>query len=366
MSSYFLDNASEYGVENDSSIDEEIYAPVRLSNSTRRFNSASDYRRDLIDSYSPDAQMEQEAIARRLEIDKMQDEAVNREIANRVNAAAWNDKVRAQQQAGEVSQALIDLDPTQPDYLMQVDTILKDKPLARMNENISQLLGGRAAINAEAQQERERMRALEDSKAVAQENIVLNQQMSRETAEINDAAQRKAELRKETDKMGPAARAEFNKRVQETGDYEAAATAARDIQAKELTPTVYRDTLRRVNDLNQNIAAARKTIADLQGDILKKDTPETTDMIKELQSGIVGYKAEIEDAQARVINPYISKFGTPDKKDDAAPKPTTSDAPKSAGIPDGIRSSAKAWLKNNPNHPEAERIRAMLANDAPL
>ena len=322
------DNAAEFGVTSpESDYNEEIYAPVRLSNSTRRMLTPTEQAQQNVNMYSPSGRMmrEQEDFELRREkellaIDQMQDEAIDREITKRTKAAMWNDKVRSQQQAGEASQALIDLDPTQPDYQTKVDSILKDRPLARLNPQVSSLLEGRGAIYTEAQKERERLMALEDRKAVSQENIFLNQQMSRETADINNAAQRQAELRKETDKMGPAARAEFNKRIQETGNYEEAATAARDIQDTEVTPKIYETALQRVNDLNRSITSTRKTIADLQSDVMNKDSQETKDLIEELQSGIVGYKAEISSAKARYIDPFNAKFGG-DKKDDAAPKP---------------------------------------------
>jgi hypothetical protein len=316
-----IDSASQFGVGSpDDGYDKEIYAPVRLSNSTRRYNSAEDMvRADMFES-SFRNQLDQEQLARRLELDKMQDEEFNREIQKRVNAAAWNDKVRAQQQAGEVSQALIDLDPTQPDYLTQVDTILRDKPLARLNENISQLLGGRGAIYAEAQKERERQQMMLDRNQERLDARKDNQEFQMDAARIS----REENLRTNIDLKVADMSAEGQntyKRLLEEGKQPMEAFQAARIDDKGVVTLKEANMANRlVQNYDRQISQAQKAIIAIDADLLKSDA-EKAALKEPFQSQIEGWNTDKMLEQAVLDAYWDSKGGRPKPEDAPAAKP---------------------------------------------
>lgn len=286
-----------------------------------------------VNFYSQGGRMEREREAELLALDKIKDEEFSRKIDKRVKAAAWNDKVRAQQQANEVSQALIDLDPTAPGYQSQVDMILKDRPLARMDSKISGLLEGRNAIYNEAQKERdrqqiiadriqERKEASEDRQQEREEAREDNQQFQIEAARVSREENTRANIELKVADMSADGQNTYKRVLEEGKSPMEAFQAARIDDRGVVTLKDANMANRLVQNYDRQISQAQKAIASIDSDYSKSDE-EKLALKEPFQTQIETWGTSKELEQAVLDAYWDSKGGRPKPKqnDTAAPKP---------------------------------------------
>jgi hypothetical protein len=359
------DNAAEFGISSPGTdYNEEIYAPVRLSNSTRRRLTPTEQAQQNVNMYSPSGRMmrEQEDFELRREkellaIDQMQDEAIDREISKRVKAAAWNDKVLAQKQAGEVSQALIDLDPTQPDYQSQVDMILRDRPLAPMDAKISGLLEGRGAIYTEAKKERERQQMMLDRNQERLDARKDNQEFQMDAARISREENTRTNIELKVADMSAEGQNTYKRLLEEGKQPMEAFQAARIDDKGVVTLKEANMANRLVQNYDRQISQAQKAIIAIDADLLKSDA-EKAALKEPFQSQIEGWNTDKMLEQAVLDAYWDSKGGRPKPKQDDA-QPTGGATPSSSTSPDAAESPRanaetptiplSTAIKKNPN-----------------
>lgn len=326
MATTFEEQANEFveSGQSDQDYNADIYAPVKLSNSTRRYASARDAMVGGIAENSVYSRTIQNEQARRMQMDQMEDEAYNRQIEQRSKAAAWNDKVLAQQHGSGLSSMLGDLDPTQPDYLSKLDQALTKYPLAKVDPQIAPLLESRQAVYNVAKEQRDRAEALTQRQTERLENREDNQQFQMDSARIAREENQRYDIEKDVTKYSPEAQVAYRKAVAEGKGVTEAAGIARAEDNKIITRDEYSAASDRVVDINRAIDRAR-TLLNQKPDVLSSTDPDFMEQFKtqqeELKQELNEYRVERTRLRSEILRPYEDRIAGDKPKAD--PEPTT-------------------------------------------
>jgi hypothetical protein len=333
MGYLFEDTAADFGVASpEADYNEEIYAPVQLSNTTKRITKPVDLAQEQVDYYSMSGKLnrEKEDYERKrqadlLQIDKMQDEAYDRQIEMRAKAAQWNDKVKAQEHGSAVSGALTSLDPTDPEYQSKVDSLISQYPLAPFDAKIKSVLDSKKALFDSVKTERDKVR----DAAIARSNSDYNAQRQLEVNKLTTDYSNEVKTRDDVSKMSKEARSAFNESMSADGSniYEARG-AANDVASTEVTFKDYDTALERVNDLGRTIKAYR-TEKDKLATNLAADPATVEKLSAAYDADIEAMQKEMRSKQLRFIDPYEKKKGGDTQE---RPEPSSSAKPSRMSV----------------------------------
>lgn len=380
----FEENAEQFGIgAPEEDYNEDIYAPVRLSNSTRRMMTPTEMAQDRVNTYSPTGRMmrEQEMLRQKelLEIDRLEDEAYAREIEKRAKAAAWNDKVKAQEHGSAVSSMLLDLDPTQSDYLSKVDQALSKYPLAKLDPQIGSLLESRQAVYNVAKEERDKAEAAQLRQTERLENREDNQKFQMDSARIARDEQLRTNIELKVADMSAEGQNAYKKLLSENKTPLEAFQAARIEDKGVVTLKDANMANRLVQNYDRQIAQARKAIDEINSDLTAGEADKAAR--RSVHETTISNLTTDRELEAAVVDSYWeSKGGRPKPKNVAdQPGPTVpqGDTPRSGAAPaaDALTPSvdpqkiraAVDWAKANPDDPRSkvifDRVKG-LKNDA--
>lgn len=333
MGYQFEDTATDFGVASpEANYNEEIYAPVQLSNTARRITKPVDLAQEQVDYYSmagkldrDKADYERKRQADLLQIDKMQDEAYDRQIEKRAKAAQWNDKVKAQEHGSAVAGSLASLDPTDPEYQSKVDSMIAQYPLAPYDARIKSVLDSKKAIFDNVKAERDKVR----DAAIARSNSDYNADRQLEVNKLTTDYSNEVKTKDDISKMSPEARSAFDKTMSEEGaDIYKARGAANDVAASEVSFKDYDTALERINDLGRMVKSYR-TEKDKLATNLAADPATVEKLSAAYDADIEAMQKEIRSKQLRFVDPYEKKKGG-DAQD--RPEPSSSAKPSRMSV----------------------------------
>lgn len=366
----FEENAEQFGVGAPAEdYSEEIYAPVRLSNSTRRMMTPTEMVQERVNTFSPAGRMirEQEAARQKelLEIDRMEDEAYAREIEKRAKAAAWNDKVMTQQHASRVMESLVDLNPADPDFLTKKDSLVGQYPMALLDDRVKGVLDSKSSIFEIARQERDKAAEVAAAQARARDNTDYNIAKQREENDRVRAVSDESEMLQNVAKLPAEARAAFEAARKEGKPLYEAMGAANDVASQFISQKDYGLALRDVSSrMTQNTQLMREL----------KSIPSYSETAAEdrqrLMDAIEANNLAIQEAQVTFIEPYRQRKGADTTANNPGSTVPQGDSPRSGAspAPDALTPTidpkkiraATEWIRANPDDPRAKKLQEQL------
>jgi hypothetical protein len=272
MATLSEDDSGNFGKPStEENYNKEILSPVRLSNSTRRMMKPTELENERVAYNSFASRLaredEEEMIKRQAQLqqlDNLEDEAYNRKIEQRAKAAAWNDKVKAQEHGLAVADSLTALDPTQPDYEIKVSELVGAYPMSVFDDRIKSVLTAKKSIYDTTKAERdkaEERRIKEQDRAAARED---NQEFQLNSAKIA----RDSALETKLADLSPEAQARFEEIRASGGDTNKAFREAKLVDRDTVTLKEANMSNRMIQSYNREISKVREDMAKIDSDLL--------------------------------------------------------------------------------------------------
>jgi hypothetical protein len=319
MATYLEDATQTLGVTG-SEYDEEIYAPVSLSSTTRRAIRPTEMTQNDVNYFSIGAKLDRER-------DAYYDAQHDKEMERRAKAAAWNDKVKSQQQGAVVAEALVDLDPTASDYLSRVSELRTQYPMGVLSDSVKSTMKGKDDVYKETYESRKRA----EEQRISRENSDYNRDQQLEVNLQSTTASKQAGILEDVSKMDIRARTAFKEAVDAGNSPLEAFSIANDTQKTEITSSDYRVALSNVAKLRSDKRKYETEIAKFKADILSQDSEEAKEAIRNLETELTIVDSEIGDWYDTSINPYKASRGQANPKSEPDPE---NDAPLETPEPD--------------------------------
>jgi hypothetical protein len=340
MANIFDGEESNFGNSStEENYNKEILAPVKLSNSTRRMTNYTDLAQQRVNEFSYVAQLERESAYKRQkqleELDRMEDEAYNRKIEQRAKAAAWNDKVKAQEQGLAVADELGALDPTQSDYESKVADLTIRFPLAQFDARVKSVLDAKKTIYDTTKAERdkaEERRLREEERTAAREDAQEDRAAAREANQefqLNSAKiARDSTLETKLADLSPEAQAKFEEVRASGGDTNKAFREAKLVDRDTVTLKEANMSNRMIQSYNREISKVREDMAKIDSDLLMspEDKANRAASYKQDLDALV----EARDMEKSTVDSYWASRGG---RGGAAPEATKGQATQTASGP---------------------------------
>jgi hypothetical protein len=344
MDDLFEVKKSNFGTPStEENYNEEILAPVKLSNSTRRMMSYADMAQQRVDEYSYAAELDRESEERQrlrqkqiAELDRMEDEAYDRKIEQRAKAAAWNDKVKAQEHGLAVADSLTALDPTQPDYEIKVAELVGAYPMSVFDDRIKSVIAAKKSIYDTTKAERDKAesrRIQEQDRAAAREDAQEDRAAAREDNQefqLNSAKiARDSTLETKLADLSPEAQAKFEEVRASGGDANKAFREAKLVDRDTVTLKEANMSNRMIQSYNREISKIREDMAKIDSDLLMspEDKANRSASYKQNLDELV----EARDLEKSTIDSYWSSRGG---RGGAAPEDVQKTQPKKTSVKD--------------------------------
>lgn len=315
MATPFEVNSNNFGTPStEENYNKTILEPVQLSNSTRRMMKPTELENERV-SYNSFASRlaredEQEMLKRQsdlMDLDRMEDEAYDRKIEQRAKAAAWNDKVKAQEQGLAVADELGTLDPTQPDYESKVADLTIRFPLAQFDARVKSVLDAKKSVFETTKAERtkaEEFRVKQEDRAAARED---NQEFQLNSARIARESNQQYDIEKEVSKLDIKAQDAYRNAVASGKTRTDALGLARDEDSKVISKSEYDSSRGTVRDLRRSISQIQTALSETP-DALSASSPEFMEKFnarkQELEDDLDFYRSERDRITSQILRPY--------------------------------------------------------------